>query len=131
MALILSLFSLTGCGGGWGELKPEIGSLGNLTVKVGATASFSTEATGTGPITYQWYRNSVAIAGATSNSYSFVTKASDDGAVFMVGATNAGGTATSSGTLTVLTPPTITTQPVSQSIPVQQTATFTVNGGLP
>src|SRR6266478_3865926 len=39
------------------------------TVTAGQTASFSVVASGTAPLSYQWQKNSVAIAGATSSSY--------------------------------------------------------------
>jgi len=41
------------------------------TISAGGTATFSTAATGSAPITYQWYQNGVAIPGATGASYQF------------------------------------------------------------
>ena len=41
----------------------------NTTVAKNSPASFSVQATGTPPIAYQWYRNGVAIPGATSATY--------------------------------------------------------------
>ena len=38
------------------------------TVTEGQTASFSVEATGTGPLAYQWQKNGTAIDGATSST---------------------------------------------------------------
>ncbi|MBK8001914.1 MAG: hypothetical protein IPK15_25235 [Verrucomicrobia bacterium] len=43
-------------------------------------ADFEAVATGAAPLTYQWYRDDVAIPGATGPSYSFVTSVADSGA---------------------------------------------------
>ena len=52
----------------------------SVTVAPGATATFTVAATGTGPITYQWRKNAVAIAGATNASYSLSSvKKNDEG----------------------------------------------------
>jgi hypothetical protein len=40
----------------------------SVAVNLGGIATLSVAATGSGPITYQWYRNGVAINGATSSS---------------------------------------------------------------
>jgi hypothetical protein len=100
-------------------------------VTVGQTASFSVVATGTAPLSYQWRKNSVAIAGATSSSYTTpVTTSSDNGAQFSVLVSNTAGNVTSSAaTLTVnaaTVAPSITTQPISQAVTVGQTASFSV-----
>ena len=39
------------------------------TVTVGQSASFSVAATGTAPLNYQWRKNNISIAGATSASF--------------------------------------------------------------
>ena len=66
------------------------------TVGPGETATFSTTATGTGPLTYQWERDGAAIGNATASSYttSPVIPA-DNGAKFRVVVSNAAGKATS------------------------------------
>ena len=73
------------------------------TVTAGQTAAFSVAATGTAPLTYQWKKNSAAVSGANSSSYTTpVTMSSDSGAQFSVVVSNASGSATSSAaTLTV------------------------------
>jgi hypothetical protein len=80
------------------------------TVAPGSVASFSVTATGgTAPYKYQWTRGGVAIAGATSATYSLTAQSSDNGAVFAVKVTDSATsptTATSSNaTLTVSTTP--------------------------
>ena len=73
------------------------------TVTAGQTASFSVAATGTAPLAYQWRKNSAAISGATSSSYtSPATISSDNGAQFTVLVSNSVGSVTSNAaTLTV------------------------------
>ena len=75
------------------------------TVPTGGSATFTVAASGTPPLAYQWQRNGVDIAGATSASYttSAVT-AADNGAAFRVRVTNSAGSVTSDpATLTVTT----------------------------
>jgi hypothetical protein len=56
----------------------------SLTVQVRSTATFSVVATGTAPLSYQWYKNGVAVTGATAATYSFVTARSDNNASLYV-----------------------------------------------
>ena len=99
-----------------------------MTVNAGATATFGVAATGTAPLSYQWYRSGAAIPGAVASSYTTsVTSGTDNGAVFTVTVSNVAGTATSAAaTLNVHVGPTITLQPVSQTANAGQTATFSV-----
>src|SRR3984893_971274 len=72
-------------------------------VTVRHAASFNVVATGTTPLSYQWRKNSVAIAGATSSSYTTpASTISENGAQFTVVVSNTTGNVTSSAaTLTV------------------------------
>src|SRR4029077_15341328 len=93
--------------------------------------TFTVVATGTAPLSYQWQKNGVNIAGATAASYTTpATTTADSGATFQVVVSNTAGTVTSAaGTLTVNpapVAPTITTQPGNQTVTAGQTATFTV-----
>jgi hypothetical protein len=105
----------------------------NQTATVGGTATFTVVAGGTGPFTYQWYKNGGAIAGATNASYTTpALTTADSGSVFHITVSNAGGSITSANaTLTVNTnsASTIATQPVSQTVMSGSTATFTVVAG--
>jgi len=76
------------------------------TVTAGQTASFAVAATGTAPLTYQWQKSGVNIAGATTPSYTTPgTTSSDSGSTFRVVVSNAAGTVTSAAaTLTVRAP---------------------------
>jgi hypothetical protein len=100
----------------------------NQTVNEGQTATFHVVATGTSPLSYQWQKNSVDIAGATSASYTTpATNPSDDGSAYQVVVSNAVGSATSTAaTLNVNVAPTIGTQPSDQTVTEGATATFRV-----
>src|SRR5437867_1370353 len=75
----------------------------NQTVVAGQSATFAVSAGGTAPLSYQWQKIGVSIAGATSANYTTpATATTDNGLAFRVLVSNAGGTATSSAaTLTV------------------------------
>jgi hypothetical protein len=101
------------------------------SVTAGQTATFTVSASGGAPMSYQWNKGGIAIAGANSTSYTTpATTNSDNGASFSVTVSNPAGSVTSNAaTLTVapaLAPPSITSQPASQSVTAGQTATFTV-----
>ena len=102
----------------------------NQSTSVNGSAYFSAYVTGTGPITYQWSKDGVAVSGATSYYLYVYPRATTDGGIYTVVATNATGSVTSNGaTLTVAAipvAPTIASQPTSQTITVGGTATFTV-----
>src|SRR6202040_3778808 len=103
----------------------------NQTVTAGQTATFSVIAGGTAPLSYQWQKNGVNIAGATASSYTTpATATTDSGATFdVVVSKTAGSVWSNAATLTVnaaVVAPTITTQPVNQTVTAGQTATFNV-----
>ncbi len=105
----------------------------SLTVLVGQGASFTVAATGTAPLAYQWQRNGVDIAGATTTVYSVAASVlADSGAAFRAVVTNLAGSATSNAailTVTVAAPVlTITPQPADASVVAGTTAAFTVGG---
>ena len=63
---------------------------------VGAPATFSVGAIGQAPITYQWFRDGVAISGANADTYTIPSPAlADDNAMFSVKVSNSLGTVTS------------------------------------
>ena len=120
-------------------VAPSIGAQPlSESILVGQTATFSVSASGTAPLSYQWYKNGAVISGATSLSYTTPSESiSDNGALFSVTVSNSAGSLTSSGaTLSVTTSPvapSITTQPTGQTVFAGQTATFSViaNGTSP
>src|SRR5271163_997316 len=106
-AVILGLLTVWGCAACFEGAKPlaplMITQPGNQAVTVGQTATFSVTATGTGPLTYQWFVNGVPISGATSSTYTTPpTTAGQSGSVYTVTVSNSVGSVTSNGaTLTV------------------------------
>src|SRR5882762_7297868 len=89
--------------------------------------TFSVTATSGTTMTYQWYKNGVAIPGATSSSYTILTVLGSDAGAYTVKVTNAGGSVMSdTAYLNIPPPPTIISQPQSQTVLVGQSASFLV-----
>jgi hypothetical protein len=75
------------------------------TVTVGQTATISVTANGTLPFTYQWYKDGVAVAGATSASLVLSPVSTTSAGTYTARVTNSAGNTTSdNGVLTVTTP---------------------------
>lgn len=127
--LLATMLLLAGCLSSAGSESPTISEdPKDRTVFVGQSAKFDFGASGKPPFTFQWFRNGVAIAGATEAIYiTPAVTAADDGAKYSVKITNAQGSITSKdATLTVKAGPSITTEPVAQTVNVGASATFTV-----
>jgi len=79
----------------------------NQSVSVGQTATFSVQATGTAPLSYQWQKSNVNISGATSASYTTpATTLANNGSTFRCVVSNSRGSVNSNVvTLTVTTGP--------------------------
>ncbi len=99
----------------------------NQTVIVGSTATFTVVAAGTAPLSYQWRKNGVNIAGATAASYTTpATVLADNGSLFSVVVTGAAlPVATSNNATLTVNQPTFTIGPPSTSTTVGSTAQFT------
>ncbi len=67
----------------------------SVTVTAGGTATFSVTATGTAPLAYQWKRNGVNIAGATSATLTLVNVTEAQAGTYTVVVSNAAGSVTS------------------------------------
>ncbi|MBK8476249.1 MAG: hypothetical protein IPL39_08000, partial [Opitutaceae bacterium] len=99
------------------------------TIASGETAGLSVVATGTAPLTYQWYigisgDTAQPVAGATSASFSPVVTGTTS---YWVRVTNAAGAASSTtAVITIASAPTITTQPLPKTINSGQTASLSV-----
>ncbi len=128
IAATLGLFVLAGCSGGWAAHPDVVQGPVSQTVVSGQTATFSVSATGTAPLSYQWFEGGVAVNGATGASYTTpVTTGSDNGSVFSVSVTNAaGGQTSASAILTVNVPPAVVVPPVSQTVIAGQDAHLSV-----
>ena len=68
---------------------------GNQSLNSGGTLGLTASTAGTQPITYQWYRNGVALPGATSATYTKNNAQSSDSGLYHVVASNCGGPVTS------------------------------------
>ncbi|HEY3270084.1 MAG TPA: immunoglobulin domain-containing protein [Geothrix sp.] len=97
------------------------------TVIAPASVTFTAAASGFPAPTYQWQKGGVAIAGATSATFTITTTSLADAATYTCVATNSIGTTTSNGAvLTIQVPPAITTQPVGTTVTAPASASFTV-----
>ncbi len=105
------------------------------TVNVGANVTFSVQAGGTPPLTFQWSRDGTALSGATASSLSFTNVQASAAGDYSVVVTNSAGSATSAvATLTVNSPggggagaPAITAQPIGFTAAPGSTAALAVS----
>ncbi len=96
------------------------------TVTAGQAATFTVSATGGGTLAYQWRKDGVAIAGATTSTWT----ATDAGSYDVVVTNSAGSVTCTTATLTVASAsgaPVIVAQPSSQSVAVGASVTLTVS----
>ena len=99
----------------------------NQSVNLGDNTSFQVTATGSAPLSYQWWFNGTNAVGANTNTLSLTNVQTSQAGPYLVIVTNAAGVVTSSvATLTISAPPAITQQPSSQTVVQGQNATFTV-----
>ncbi len=79
----------------WAPVPPSITLQPvNLIIGTGQDATFTFEATGSLPLSYQWFKNSGAIAGATANSLTITSASFSDAASYFASANNEGGSIT-------------------------------------
>jgi hypothetical protein len=139
IALLLAL--LAACGGGGGDggggtppptVAPTITAQPqSMSVPASLPARFAVAAEGTAPLSYQWRKNGVEIAGATSFDYTIgATTPSDSGSSYSVLVRNAVAAVTSNAAVLTVTAapsiPVIASGPASASVSVGQTASFSV-----
>jgi len=98
------------------------------TAVQGQNAAFSVVASGTGPLSYQWFLNGVSVgATGTSATLSLLGVTTNQAGAYTAVMANSMGSITSAvATLTVLVPAGIATQPQSQSVVQGQHASFSV-----
>ena len=90
------------------------------TASLGGTLTLSVVATGTAPVSYQWSRGGVIIAGATSATLALTNLQASDAGAYTVAVSNAGGTVTSNAATVTL---------AARSIAGSYFGTFGGNGG--
>ena len=100
------------------------------TVTEGATASFSVGATGSAPLSYQWRKDGVALAGATNAVLTLTNVTQANAGTYQAVVTNSAGTTFSNGASLVVraapAAPTIVTPPLDVSAPVGTPVTLIV-----
>jgi hypothetical protein len=100
----------------------------NANLIPGQSLALSVVATGTPTLSYQWFRNGTAIAGATSANYSIPSIALAQAGNYTVTVTNAQGSATSSSIPVVVQgTPQITAQPANRTAAIGRTVLLTVS----
>ena len=118
------------------EANPGISTQpADVSVYEGETATYSAIATGIPSLSYQWYKDGVAVTGATGSSYSIPNLTlSSNGAKFKVIISNSKGSITSNEAVlgVVGKVPSIKTQPSSQTVSLGQAVSFSVTAnGFP
>jgi hypothetical protein len=92
-----------------GTVPAITGQPSSQTVTVGGTAAFAVTATGSTPLSYQWYKDGSAVPGATSGTYSISNVQTSNGGNYWVVVSNPYGNATSATvSLTVTAAPYVT-----------------------
>jgi len=100
----------------------------DITVLEGTALNLYGYASSSGSITYQWYKNSTAISGATSYNFSKTVTILTDAGLYKLAATNGGGTTYSreaTVTVTPATAPVFVIHPQSQNAYVGDIITLT------
>ena len=86
------------------NLPAIVSAPASTSVAAGSTATFSVVAGSNGPFTYQWFRNGIAITGATTSSYTTpVVETGNSGSNFTVNVTNSTGTTTPTAAVLTVT----------------------------
>jgi hypothetical protein len=97
------------------------------TVNAGTSVTLSVVATGSAPLTYQWFKDDEPINGATSASLPLgAVNAGHAGSYHVVVSNAVGETPSQAAVLTVIVKPTVTTPPASQTVAVGAAVTFAV-----
>ncbi len=102
----------------------------SATVATGGSVVFTVTASGTAPLSYQWYKGGIAVTGATTSNYALTGVQAADAGTYTVTVTNSAGSSTSgAATLTVTTAataPTIATHPANATVTAGGSATFSI-----
>lgn len=96
------------------------------SVIAGETVTWRATAIGTPAPTYQWLKDGVALAGATTPALTLANTTAADAGRYTLNASNPAGTASASANLTVRFAPSITVPPASQTVYAGDRAGFSV-----
>jgi len=88
----------------------------NTTVRRGEMATFSAQAVGSTPLTINWYRNGLALAGSSTSIVTAPVRSADDGALFSVTFSNTFGIAGSSNAMLRVEPGIVVAASVNHSV---------------
>ena len=86
---------------------------GNVAIYAGSNATFTVVATGTAPLSYQWFFNSSPLTGRTSPTLALTNVQPAEAGTYSVTITNLYGTAVSSNALLTVLPPPVCVPPPS------------------
>lgn len=108
----------------------------SATITVGQSVTLSVASDGTAPFTYQWYKNGLALAGATSASLVITGAQLTSTGIYYATVANAAGQVTSDTASLTVNPlavaPVITVHPLGQTVTTGSTVTFSAAAtGLP
>jgi hypothetical protein len=99
----------------------------NVTVKVGDPAGFSVAADGTGPLSYQWCKSGVELAGETLATCALASaQVTDAGSYHVVVSNPYSATTSQVATLTVVRPPALVQEPTNSLVLRGQPASLSV-----
>lgn len=99
----------------------------SVTAATGSSFSLSVGAVGPGVLSYQWYLNGSAIAGAVNSTYTVVSAATTDAGSYTVSVTGASGSVSSAAaTVTVY----VTTGPTSRLVNISTRAQVGTGGSI-
>jgi hypothetical protein len=97
------------------------------TLPAGSTVALTVAVTGDTPLTYQWFKNEIAIGGATNAALVlFQTDADDAGAYSVVVANDYGSATSLNAFVSIIQPPSVVAQPTSASVPPNEPVEFCV-----
>ncbi len=80
---------------------------GGTVIAAGAAVALSAGAGGSGPMTYQWFKDGLPLPGATAATFAIASFAADQAGDYSVAVSNSLGTATSPGLTLSLRPPAV------------------------
>jgi hypothetical protein len=105
------------------DLPPVIAAQpSSITVTPGSPISLTVQASGTGGLHYQWFKNNSALVNTTNATLVIAKAAAGDSGSYTVQVTNPGGTATSAPAIVSVQSGVVTVAPVIQSQPANISA---------